>query len=163
MKLTFLFLLGLLCLPIYSSDLPDFQLKDQKGRKLASKDLKGKTSVLLGCGYTDIVLCRKHGRKIYWRMQNLVDESRDNVEFVAFIDLRNAPKAVHSYIYENHSKNYESVFLDETGILSSGIKPNFSWLRIFSGNKKLIYESYYQTVDDNTVDKLYEIIRKQRK
>lgn len=163
MKWSFLFLLGLLCFPIHSSDLPDFQLKDQRGRKLVSKDLKGKTSVFLGCGYLDIVLCRKHGRKIYWRMQNLVDESRDNVEFVAYIDLRNAPQAVHSYIYENHSKNYESVFLDETGILSSGIKPNFSWLRIFSGNKKLIYESYYQTVDDNTVDKLYEIIRKQRK
>ncbi|MBM9499616.1 hypothetical protein JWG44_05055 [Leptospira sp. 201903071] len=148
---------------ILSSDLPEFQIKDQNDLKLSSKSLKGKTSIFLGCGFSDIVLCRKHGRKIYWRMQNFIDESKDKVEFVAFIDLRNAPEAVYSYIHENHSKNYESVFLDKTGILSSGIKPNFSWLRIFSGNKKLIYESYYQTVDDNTVDKLYEIIRKQRK
>ncbi|AOP32426.1 hypothetical protein A0128_00115 [Leptospira tipperaryensis] len=163
MKWILLFFIGLLSLPIFSSDLPDFQLKDQRGQKLSSKSLKGKTSIFLGCGFSDIVLCRKHGRKIYWRMQNLIDESKDPVEFVAFVDLRNAPAAVHSYIRENHSKNYESVFLDETGILSSGIRSNFSWLRIFSGNKKLIYESYYQTVDDSTVDKLYEIIRKQRK
>ncbi|RHX92159.1 hypothetical protein [Leptospira stimsonii] len=163
MRWSILVFIGLISFSIFSSDLPDFQIKDQRGKKLSSKALKGKTSVLLGCGYADIVLCRKHGRKIYWRMQNHIDESKDNVEFVAFLDLRNAPEAVHSYIDENHSKNYESVFLDEKGVLSSGIKPNFSWLRIFSGNKKLIYESYYQTVDDSTVDKLYEIIRKQRK
>ncbi|MBM9576797.1 hypothetical protein JWG45_06475 [Leptospira sp. 201903070] len=163
MKWLLLLSFSFFSISIFSSDLPDFQVRDQRGRKLNSKNLKGKTSMFLGCGFRDIVLCRKHGRKIYWRMQNLIDESKDEIEFVAFIDLRNAPEMVYSYIQENESKNYESVFFDETGILSSGIKPNFSWLRIFSGNKKLIYESYYQTLDDSTVDKLYEIIRKQRK
>ncbi|EMY77385.1 hypothetical protein LEP1GSC060_2946 [Leptospira weilii serovar Ranarum str. ICFT] len=148
---------------VFSSDLPDFQLKDQRGQVLSSKTLKGKVVFLLGCSYTDVVLCRKHGRKIYWRMQNLIDESKDFVEFVAFIDLRNAPSAVSVYIDENKSKNYESIFLDSKGVLSSGIRSDFSWLRIFSGNKKQIFESYYKEVDDRTVDSLYEIVRKQRK
>ncbi|TGL78665.1 hypothetical protein EHQ83_06920 [Leptospira yasudae] len=146
-----------------ASDLPEFRLRDQRGEVLESKKLKGKTVFLLGCSYTDIVLCRKHGRKIYWRMQNLIDESKDRVEFIAFIDLQTAPNEVQTYIDQNKSKNYESIFLDEKGAISSGIRRNFSWLRIFSGNKKLIFESYYKDVDDRTVDSLYEIIRKQRK
>ncbi|TGN00882.1 hypothetical protein [Leptospira yasudae] len=146
-----------------ASDLPEFRLRDQRGEVLESKKLKGKIVFLLGCSFTDIVLCRKHGRKIYWRMQNLIDESKDRVEFIAFIDLRNAPNEVQTYIDQNKSRNYESIFLDEKGVISSGIRRNFSWLRIFSGNKKLIFESYYKDVDDRTVDSLYEIIRKQRK
>ncbi len=148
---------------IFSSDLPDFQLKDQRNKVLNSKNLKGKMVFLLGCSYVDIVLCRKHGRKIYWRMQNLIDESNDFVEFIAFVDLRNAPSAVQVYIDENKSKNYESILLDTKGVLSSGIRPNVSWLRIFSRSKKQIFESYYKEVDDQTVDSLYEIIRKQKK
>lgn len=148
---------------IFSSNLPDFQLKDQRNKVLNSKNLKGKMVFLLGCSYLDIVLCRKHGRKIYWRMQNLMDESDDFVEFIAFVDLRNAPSAVQIYIDENKSKNYESILLDTKGVLSSGIRPNVSWLRIFSRSKKQIFESYYKEVDDQTVDSLYEIIRKQKK
>ncbi|QDK21340.1 hypothetical protein [Leptospira weilii] len=153
----------LLTVSVFSSDLPHFQLKDQKGKILNSRTLKDKTVFLLGCSYVDIVLCRKHGRKIYWRMQNLIDESKDFIEFVAFIDLRNAPSAVQTYINENKSKNYESILLDPKGILSSGIRPNFSWLRIFSRSKKQIFESYYKEINDQTVDSLYEIVRKQRK
>ncbi|WP_036040517.1 hypothetical protein [Leptospira alstonii] len=163
LKIIFLSIFLFLALPVFSTDLPDFQLKDQRGQVLNSKALKGKTVFLLGCSYTDIVLCRKHGRKIYWRMQNLIDESKDFVEFVAFIDLRNAPSAVSVYIDENKSKNYESIFLDSKGVISSGIRPDFSWLRIFSRDKKQIFESYYKEVDDRTVDSLYEIVRKQRK
>ncbi|KON76090.1 Uncharacterized protein NV38_0003239, partial [Leptospira kirschneri serovar Mozdok] len=148
---------------VFPSDLPDFQLKDQKNKVLNSKNLKGKMVFLLGCSYVDIVLCRKHGRKIYWRMQNLIDESEDFVEFIAFVDLRNAPSAVQVYIDENKSKNYESILLDTKGILSSGIRPGVSWLRIYSRNKKQIFESYYKEVDDQTVDSLYEIVRKQKK
>lgn len=148
---------------IFSSDLPDFQLKDQRNKVLNSKNLKGKMVFLLGCSYVDIALCRKHGRKIYWRMQNLIDESDDFVEFIAFVDLRNAPSAVQVYIDENKSKNYESVLLDTKGVLSSGIRPNVSWLRIFSRSKKQIFESYYKEVNDQTVDSLYEIIQKQKK
>ncbi|WP_061224858.1 hypothetical protein [Leptospira weilii] len=153
----------LLTISVFSSDLPHFQLKDQKGKILNSRTLKGKTVFLLGCSYVDIVLCRKHGRKIYWRMQNLIDESEDFIEFVAFVDLRNAPSAVQTYINENKSKNYESILLDSEGILSSGIQPNFSWLRIFSRSKKQIFESYYKEINDQTVDSLYEIVRKQGK
>lgn len=162
-KMIFFLTFFLLAVSVFSSDLPHFQLKDQKGKILNSKTLKGKTVFLLGCSYVDIVLCRKHGRKIYWRMQNLIDESEDFVEFVAFVDLRNAPGAVQTYINENKSKNYESILLDPEGILSSGIRPNFSWLRIFSRSKKQIFESYYKEVNDQTVDSLYEIVRKQRK
>lgn len=96
-------------------------------------------------------------------MQNLIDESEDFIEFVAFVDLRNAPSAVQTYINENKSKNYESILLDSEGILSSGIRPNFSWLRIFSRSKKQIFESYYKEINDQTVDSLYEIVRKQGK
>lgn len=163
LKFVLLFAFLVVHLSIFASDLPEFQLKDQRGKILGSKNLKGKTVFLLGCSYKDVVLCRKHGRKIYWRMQNLVDESKDSVEFVAFLDLRNTPGEVQSYIDENRSKNYESIFLDSKGVLSSGIRSNFSWLRIFSGNKKLIFESYYTEVNDRTVDSLYEIVRKQRK
>nr|WP_322621617.1 hypothetical protein [Leptospira borgpetersenii] len=162
-KMIFFLTFFLLAVSVFSSDLPHFQLKDQKGKILNSRTLKGKTVFLLGCSYVDIVLCRKHGRKIYWRMQNLIDESEDFVEFVAFVDLRNAPGAVQTYINENKSKNYESILLDPEGILSSGIRPNFSWLRIFSRSKKQIFESYYKEVNDQTVDSLYEIVRKQRK
>ncbi|ASV09149.1 hypothetical protein B2G50_10815 [Leptospira interrogans serovar Canicola] len=152
----------LFAVSIFTSDLPDFQLKDQRNKVLNTKILKGKIVFLLGCSYMDIVLCRKHGRKFYWRMQNLIDESEDFVEFIALVDLRNAPNAIQVNIDENKSKNYESILLDTKGVLSSGIRPNVSWLRILTRSKNQIFESYYKEVDDQTVDFLYEIVRKQK-
>lgn len=149
--------------PLSADDLPRFKLRDQRGETIDSGDFKGKTLLLLGCNFKDVILCRKHGRKIYWRMQNLLDENEDKVAFVAFLDFREAPKEVYSYIEKNRNKNYESVYLDEKGVLSSGVRSDFSWLRIFSRNKRLLYESYYSEVNDRIVDSLYEIIRRQKR
>nr|WP_246057625.1 hypothetical protein [Leptospira gomenensis] len=146
-----------------AEEAPFFRLKDQRGVTIDSRSFKGKTLFLLGCNFKDVVLCRKHGRKIYWRMQNLLEEAEDTTVFVAFLDFRGAPKEVFSYIEKERNKNYESIYLDEKGVLSSGVRSGFSWLRIFSRNKRLLYESYYSEVDDRTVDSLYEIIRRQKK
>ncbi|TGM97616.1 hypothetical protein [Leptospira dzoumogneensis] len=138
--------------------LPDFKLADQKGKVFNSKTAKGNTYFLLGCGFKDVVLCRKHGRKIYWKMQTLLKEE-DHVIFSAYLNLKNAPSAVFDYILQEKEKDYESILLDKKGILSNGLAEGKSFLRVYSPKGVLIHKEYFGSVDDTKVSELYKLIR----
>ncbi|TGK09230.1 hypothetical protein EHO58_02280 [Leptospira selangorensis] len=138
--------------------LPDFKLADQKGIVFSSSTAKGNTYFLLGCGFKDIVLCRKHGRKIYWKMQTLLKDE-DHVIFSAYLNLKKAPSAVFDYILQEKEKDYESILLDKKGTLSSGLVEGKSFLRVYSPKGVLIHKEYFESVDDTKVSELYKLVR----
>lgn len=138
--------------------LSDFKLADQKGKVFSSSTAKGNTYFLLGCGFKDIVLCRKHGRKIYWKMQTLLKDE-DRVIFSAYLNLKNAPSAVFDYILQEKEKDYESILLDKKGTLSIGLIEGKSFLRVYSPKGMLIHKEYLESVDDAKVSELYKLVR----
>ncbi|GBF39724.1 hypothetical protein [Leptospira johnsonii] len=141
--------------------LPDFKLPDQKGKIFNSANVKGNTYFLLGCGFKDVVLCRKHGRKIYWKMQTLLKDE-DRAIFSAYLNLKNAPPAVFDYILQEKEKDYESLLLDKKGILSTGIVEGRSFLRVYSPKGALIHKEYFESVDDAKVSELYKLVRSEK-
>ncbi|TGK03132.1 hypothetical protein EHQ53_06700 [Leptospira langatensis] len=164
-KRTLVFLYLLLPALLFSDSqvtLPRFQLQDQKGVAFSSSSVKGNTYFLLGCGFRDIVLCRKHGRKIYWKMQTLLKDE-DKVIFSAYLDLKNAPQTVFDYILQEKDKDYESILLDKQGILSLGLVGGKSYLRVYSPKGSLLHSEYFQTVDDAKVLELFEFVKKGRR
>ncbi|TGK21298.1 hypothetical protein EHO61_04595 [Leptospira fluminis] len=136
-------------------------MQDQKGKVFTSESSKGKTLFLLGCGFKDIVLCRKHGRKIYWKMQTLLKDE-DSVEFLAYLDLHKAPGAVNDYISGERDKDYESILLDKKGDLSEGLKDGTSYLRVYSRSGTILHEEYFRNVDDSVVLRLFEFVKVDR-
>ncbi|PJZ78058.1 hypothetical protein [Leptospira neocaledonica] len=138
--------------------LPDFKLSDQKGKVFSSATAKGNTYFLLGCGFKDVILCRKHGRKIYWKMQTLLKDE-DRVIFSAYLNLKDAPSAVFDHIFREREKDYESILLDKKGILSKGLAEGKSFLRVYSPKGTLIHKEYFESVDDTKVSELYRLIR----
>ncbi|PJZ27135.1 hypothetical protein CH352_08525 [Leptospira hartskeerlii] len=138
--------------------LPDFRLADQRGKVFNSSSAKGNTYFLLGCGFKDIVLCRKHGRKIYWKMQTFLKDE-DRVIFSAYLNLKNAPSAVFDYIFQEKEKDYESILLDKKGVLSNGLVEGKSFLRVYSPKGALIHKEYFESVDDAKVSELYRLTR----
>lgn len=139
--------------------LPDFKLPDQKGKVFSSHNVKGNTYFLLGCGFKDVVLCRKHGRKIYWKMQTLLKDE-DRTIFSAYLNLKNAPAAVFDYILQEKEKDYESILLDKKGILSNGLVEGRSFLRVYSPKGVLIHKEYFESVDDSKVFELYKLVHR---
>lgn len=138
--------------------LPDFKLADQKGKVFSSSSAKRNTYFLLGCGFKDVVLCRKHGRKIYWKMQTLLKDE-DRVIFSAYLNLKNAPSAVFDYLLQEREKDYESILLDKRGLLSNGLVEGKSLLRVYSPKGTLIHKEYFESVDDTKVSELYKLVR----
>ncbi|TGK38051.1 hypothetical protein [Leptospira andrefontaineae] len=138
--------------------LPDFKLADQNGKVFSSSSAKGSAYFLLGCGFKDVVLCRKHGRKIYWKMQTLLKDD-DHVTFSAYLNLKEAPSSVFEYILQEKGKDYESILLDKKGILSKGLTEGKSFLRVYSPKGILIHKEYFESVDDTKVSELYKLVR----
>lgn len=142
--------------------LPKFRLPDQRGEFFRSESAKGNTYFLLGCGFKDVVLCRKHGRKIYWKMQTLINED-EKISFSAYLKLKGAPQAAFDYILKEKDKEYESILLDREGFLADGLLDGKSFLRVYSPKGNLLHSEYFQTVDDAKVLELFEFVKKARK
>lgn len=87
---------------------------------------------------------------------------KDNVEFLAYLELNSAPSAVIEFVSEEKKKGYESILLDREGQLKKGLLPGKSFLRIFSKKGNLIYKQYYTDMDNNVVDFLFSFVRKDR-
>ncbi|WP_238325612.1 hypothetical protein [Leptospira inadai] len=94
-------------------------------------------------------------------MQTMLSDD-DTVEFFAYLNLRFAPKQVFEYISSQKEKDYESLLLDKNGFLSEGLQDGKSFLRIYSRNGLLIHKEYFATVDDSTVSRLFEFVKKDR-
>ncbi len=144
---------------LVSQTIPKFEIKDQYGQIYSSQNLKSKPVVLLGCFLRDLEVCRKIGRKIYWKMQNLLWKDASKVEYLMYLDLRESNQMVESYIEESKNKQFESILLDRQGQLSIGLKKQEGFLRIFSKTGNQIHSEYIEKISDENIHKIHDILR----
>ncbi|BDA77101.1 hypothetical protein LPTSP3_g00310 [Leptospira kobayashii] len=143
----------------HANTLPHFQMADQYGKQYNHTSIKGKPVVFLGCEIRDVELCRKIGRKIYWKMQNLLWKDADKIAFLSYLNLKETNQLVEKYIEESKSKQFEAVLLDRKGELIQGLEPEKAFLRIFDRKGKEIHREYLETADDEKVKELYVILK----
>ncbi|MCZ8341652.1 MAG: hypothetical protein O9301_01350 [Leptospira sp.] len=139
--------------------IPKFEIKDQYGQTYSSQNIKSRPVVLLGCHLHDLEVCRKIGRKIYWKMQNLLWKDASKVEFLMYLDLRETNQMVESYIEESKNKQFESILLDRQGQLSTGLKKQEGYLRIFGKSGIEIHSEYLEKISDENIQKIHNILR----
>ncbi len=99
------------------------------------------------------------GRKIYWKMQNLLWKDASKVEYLMYLDLRESNQMVESYIEESKNKQFESILLDRQGQLSNGLKRQEGFLRIFSKTGNQIHSEYIEKISDENIHKIHDILR----
>ncbi|WP_411824209.1 hypothetical protein [Leptospira sp. 'Mane'] len=134
-------------------------MTDQYGKHYNNITIKGKPSVFLGCEIKDVELCRKVGRKIYWKMQNLLWKDADKIIFLSYLNLKETNQLVEKYIEESKSKQFEAVLLDRKGELIHGLESEKAFLRIFDRKGKEIHREYLETANDEKVKELYAILK----
>ncbi|TGK96178.1 hypothetical protein EHQ30_06050 [Leptospira brenneri] len=141
--------------------MPQFHMKDQYGQSYSDGSVKGKPVVLMGCFLRDLELCRKQGRKLYWKMQNLLWKDSSKVHFLLYLDFRETNKLVEDYLEESKTKQYESILLDRKGNLSLGLNKGESYLRIFNKSGKMISSSYQEEMNEDLIQEIYGILKKE--
>lgn len=144
-----------------AQSMPQFQMKDQYGQSYSDSSVKGKPVVLMGCFLRDLEICRKQGRKLYWKMQNLLWKDSSKVNFLLYLDFQETNKLVEDYLEESKTKQYESILLDRKGHLSIGLSKGESYLRIFNKSGKLISSSYQEQMDEDLIQEIYGILKKE--
>lgn len=144
-----------------AQSMPQFQMKDQYGQSYSDSSVKGKPVVLMGCFLRDLEICRKQGRKLYWKMQNLLWKDSSKVQFLLYLDFQETNKLVEDYLEESKTKQYESILLDRKGYLSVGLTKGESYLRIFNKSGKLISSSYQEQMDEDLIQEIYGILKKE--
>lgn len=141
--------------------MPQFHMKDQYGQSYSETSVKGKPVVLMGCFLRDLELCRKLGRKLYWKMQNLLWKDSSKVQFLLYLDFRETNKLVEDYLEESKTKQYESILLDRKGHLTDGLRKGESYLRIYNKSGKLISSSYQEHMENDLIEEIYGILKKE--
>ncbi|WP_246838006.1 peroxiredoxin family protein [Leptospira levettii] len=159
-NLILLFLL-LFSLPIIADSIPQFQMKDQYGQSYSDTSVKGKPIVLMGCFLRDVEVCRKQGRKLYWKMQNLLWKDSNKVNFLLYLDLKESNKIVEDYIEESKHKQYENILLDRKGQLTNGLSKGEVYIRIYNKSGKLISSSYQSQIEETLIQEVYDILKKE--
>jgi len=153
--------LGFCLFPGRSFPLPKFQLEDQYGKKTTTDELKGKPLLLLGCRLRDVELCRKHGRKIYWKLQNLLWTDAEKFTFQSYLSWNETNFAVEKYIQESKERKFEPVLLDRTGIFLPKLKEGQSLLELYDSQGKEVWKMYLESVDDKEIQDIHAQLRKQ--
>ncbi|TGL44281.1 hypothetical protein [Leptospira perdikensis] len=141
--------------------MPQFQMKDQYGQSYSDSSVKGKPVVLMGCFLRDLEICRKQGRKLYWKMQNLLWKDSTKVHFLLYLDFQETNKLVEDYLEESKTKQFESILLDRKGHLAIGLTKSVSYLRIYNKTGKLISSSYQEEMDEALIQEVYGILKKE--
>ena len=158
-----LFILFLLSNHLLATSLPNFSMQDQYENHLSTKNLIGFPTVFLGCEKNDLELCRKNGRKLYWKMQNLLWKDSTKVKFVAYLNLQDSNSLIEKFISDSKKMDYESIYLDRKGELAIGLKSDFVFLRIYNSQGKEILKEYANPITDDDVKKVYDILKKEIK
>ncbi|MDF3821562.1 hypothetical protein P3G55_16780 [Leptospira sp. 96542] len=109
----------------------------------------------------DIEICRTNGRKIYWKMQNLLWKDSAKVHFLMYLDMQETNQIVENYINESKSKQYESILLDRKGELQTGLKKGSSFLRIYNKSGILVVSEYLEKIDEEIIRKIHETLKKE--
>jgi|JI8StandDraft_1071087.scaffolds.fasta_scaffold73548_1 hypothetical protein len=140
-----------------NNNLPKFSMESQNGIKITEQALKNKNSLLLGCYPDDWELCKKIGRKIYWKMQSYIYGREKDFEFIGYINFEN-PTVLQMQFLQNfkNNKNYETIYLDKKGFLAIGLKPKFALLRTYDSKGILILYEEISTIDDKKVEWIFK-------
>ncbi|WP_244935846.1 TlpA family protein disulfide reductase [Leptospira bouyouniensis] len=160
-RYVFLFLLVVFFAPVKADSIPQFQMKDQYGQSYSDSSVKGKPIVLMGCYLRDVEICRKQGRKLYWKMQNLLWKDSHKVNFLFYLDLKETNKIVEDYIEESKHKQYENILLDRKGHLANGLSKGEVYIRIFNKSGKLLSSTYQSQIEETLIQEVYEILKKE--
>lgn len=156
-----LFLTLFFFVSLNADSIPQFQMKDQYGQSYSDTSVKGKPVVLMGCFLRDLEICRKQGRKLYWKMQNLLWKDSNKVNFLLYLDLKESNKMVEDYIEESKHKQYESILLDRRGQLVNGLSRGEVYVRIYNKSGKLITSTYQSQIEESFIQEVYEILKKE--
>ncbi|XDD42814.1 hypothetical protein AB3N58_00155 [Leptospira sp. WS60.C2] len=156
-----LFLTLFFFVSLNADSIPQFQMKDQYGQSYSDTSVKGKPVVLMGCFLRDLEICRKQGRKLYWKMQNLLWKDSTKVNFLLYLDLKESNKMVEDYIEESKHKQYESILLDRRGQLVNGLSRGEVYVRIYNKSGKLITSTYQSQIEESFIQEVYEILKKE--
>ncbi|WP_244147642.1 TlpA family protein disulfide reductase [Leptospira yanagawae] len=144
-----------------ADSIPQFQMKDQYGQSYSDSSIKGKPIVLMGCFLRDVEVCRKQGRKLYWKMQNLLWKDSNKVNFLMYLDLKESNKLVEDYIEESKHKQYENILLDRKGQLANGLSKGEVFIRIYNKSGKLLSTTYKSEIEETLIQEVYEILKKE--
>ncbi|WP_233440860.1 peroxiredoxin family protein [Leptospira biflexa] len=147
--------------PLNADSIPQFQMKDQYGQSYSDTSVKGKPIVLMGCFLRDVEICRKQGRKLYWKMQNLLWKESNKVNFLMYLDLKESNKIVEDYIEESKHKQYETILLDRKGQLTNGLTRGEVYIRIYNKSGKLLSSTYKSEIEETLIQEVYEILKKE--
>ncbi|MDZ4725113.1 MAG: hypothetical protein SH817_03080 [Leptospira sp.] len=157
------FIIYLVTFQVCANSIPQFSFQDQYENKIETKNLIGKPSILLGCEKEDIDLCRKIGRKIFWKLQNLLWKDSSKVKFIAYLNLKESNKLIEKYISESKEKQFESIYFDRKGELSLGLKSERVYLRIFNSKGNEIFNSHIEVITDEQILSIHQILKNEIK
>ncbi len=161
MRTKLLFIFFFIPLQVSPNSLPVFSIQDQYENNLTNQNLLGGPSVLLGCEKEDIEICRKAGRKIYWKMQNLLWKDAVKVKFVAYLNLKNTNQLIEKYILDSKEKQFESIFFDRKGDLETGLKSDYVFLRIYNAKGNEVYREYLNQTSNETIKTIHTLLQKE--
>ncbi len=139
--------------------LPNFILNDQYGKSYKNTDFVGKPSLFLTCFANDIDLCRKIGRKIYWKLQNLLWSDSDQVHFQLVLLIPDENVLVNQYIQESKNKGYESVLIDRKGYFSDHVKKGMAHLDIHNKQGKAVHFLDYSSIDEEGIQEIHKLLK----
>lgn len=115
----------------------------------------------MGCFLRDVEVCRKQGRKLYWKMQNLLWKDSNKVNFLMYLDLKESNKLVEDYIEESKHKQYENILLDRKGQLANGLSKGEVFIRVYNKSGKLLSSTYKSEIEETLIQEVYEILKKE--
>ncbi|MCZ8154804.1 MAG: hypothetical protein O9264_01695 [Leptospira sp.] len=101
------------------------------------------------------------GRKIFWKLQNLLWKDSPKVKFVPYLNLTVSNQVIEKYIKDSKSRNFESIYLDRKGELTEGLRSDFVFFRIFNKKGIELKREYFESVTDEKVKEIYEILKKE--
>ncbi|WP_135355065.1 hypothetical protein [Leptospira ryugenii] len=134
-------------------------MEDQYQKSIQSKNLKNQTVVLMGCEKEDIELCRKIGRKIYWKLQNLLWKDSQRVHFIAYLNLTDSNSMIERYILESREKQFEPIYFDRKGELKEGLKKDFVFFRIFGKKGDILNAEHFKSIENESIQSIYKILK----
>lgn len=149
----------LICLLQDIQALPVFQLNDQYGKTYRNSDFLGKPSLFLTCSAVDIEICRKVGRKIYWKLQNLLWKDSDKVVFQLVILVPEENVLIDKYIQESKGQGFERVLLDRKGVFSDHNKKGMAHLDINNKQGKSLHNFDYSSIDDDQIQEIFVLLK----
>jgi hypothetical protein len=144
---------------LLSDNIPVFSIKDQYENRITNKNLIGQPSILIGCERDDLELCRKIGRKIFWKMQNLLWKDSNKVNFIAYLNLTETNPLIEKFIADSKQKNFESIYLDRNGDLKDGLKSDHVFLRLYNAKGLEKSKDYLASINNDKIKEIYEIIK----